>query len=331
MDFLAFRTNGVEHRRDPLLGSWCRINPERAKRVKHTGTAANGDDLHRLIETSRPACPFCPENREKETPTFDPGLVRHGRLVKNECVLFPNKSPYGENHAVGILSDAHYIPLEAYSEKTLADCLDLSQEYFAMLHARDPRARFPVFVWNFLPPSAGSIVHPHIQLLLERQPAPIIETLEARSKAWKGLFHEDFWAALVAEEKKRGPRFIWGARECAILSSFAPRGFREILIVFPGSSSLAHLDHTQKQAFCWALVRLLAAYHAMGVGSFNLVTYSPAMDHEPPPFPFHAKLISRPYPSGIYTNDTGFFERMYDLWIIDTVPEEVAERVRAFF
>jgi len=43
------------------------------------------------------------------------------------------------------------------------------------------------------------------------------------------------------------------------------------------------------------------------------------------------KLISRPYPRGIYTNDTGFFERMYDLWIIDTLPEETARQARPFF
>ena len=69
----------------------------------------------------------------------------------------------------------------------------------------------------------------------------------------------------------------------------------------------------------------------MGVGSFNLVTYSPPMGGAAPAFPFHVKLISRPYPRGIYTNDTGFFERMYDLWIIDTLPEEIARQARPFF
>lgn len=115
------------------------------------------------------------------------------------------------------------------------------------------------------------------------------------------------------------------------MASFAPRGFREILVLLPGSASLSDLDPGRVKAFSWALVRLLKAYHSMGVGSFNLVTYSPPMDTLPPAFPFHVKLISRPFPRGIYTNDTGFFERMYDLWIIDTLPEEVARQARPFF
>ena len=41
---------GVEHRRDPLFGSWTRINPDRSKRVKHTGETSRGKDLQNLIE-----------------------------------------------------------------------------------------------------------------------------------------------------------------------------------------------------------------------------------------------------------------------------------------
>ena len=323
---------GVEHRRDPLTGAWTRINPERARRVKHTGGKNPGDDLERLIQTSRTNCPFCPERWEEATPVFPADLVPAGRLRKGENILFPNKDPYGENHAVGILSDAHHIPLETYQEKTLLDSLELSQDYFHTIHQKDPSARFPVYVWNHLPPSAGSIVHPHIQLLLESRPAPFIEFLTACCLAWRERKGEDPWEALIREEARLGEKEIRIEKDLAVMAVFAPRGFREILLVARGSGSLADLGTGQKQAFCSALVKLLKAYHAMGVGSFNLVTFSPPMGHAgPPPFPFHARLISRPYPSGIYTNDTGFFERMYDLWIIDTLPEEVALQARAFF
>lgn len=322
---------GVEHRQDPLTNIWTRINPERARRVKHTGGKNPGDDLERLIETSRTNCPFCPDKWEDATPVFPAELVPAGRLRKGENILFPNKDPYGEHHAVGILSNAHHIPLEAYEEKTLLDSLDLSQEYFRTVHQKNSSFRFPVYVWNHLPPSAGSIVHPHIQLLLESRPAPFIEFLIAQCRAWQERTGEDHWEALIQEEARIGERVILIGQELAVMAVFAPRGFREILLVVRGSGSLADLETDQKQAFCNALVNLLKAYHAMGVGSFNLVTFSPPMgETDPPPFPFHARLISRPYPSGIYTNDTGFFERMYDLWIIDTLPEEVAMQVRPF-
>ena len=322
---------GVEHRQDPLFGSWTRINPDRALRVKHTGETSRGTDLEHLIETSRATCPFCPERRDTETPVFAPDLIPSDRLKRNEIVLFPNKSPFGEYHGVGILTDTHYTPMEEYTEQTIEDSLLLTQEYFRAVHSKDPSARFPVYVWNFLPPSAGSIVHPHIQVLLESRPAPIIEVLTEKSRRWLEERGEGFWKTLIREEANREERLIYEQEDVAVLTSFAPRGFREILLVLPGSRSLADLDHGQIRTFSWALVRLLKAYHTMGVGSFNLVTYSPPMEDVAPAFPFHVKLISRPYPRGLYTNDTGFFERMYDLWIIDTLPEEIARQASPFF
>ena len=322
---------GVENRQDPLFESWTRINPERAGRVKHTGGTSGGEDLQRLIESSGQTCPFCPERRDRETPVFPPDRMPSKRLTRNENVLFPNKSPYGEHHGVGILTDAHYVPMQDFTEETIRDSLLLTQEYFRAVRRKDPSARFPVYVWNFLPPSAGSIVHPHIQVLLESRPAPVIEVLTAKCRRWHEEHREDFWKALVREEAGRGERLIRRQEDLAVLASFAPRGFREILVLLPGSGSLAGLDPEQVRSFSRALTRLLKAYHSMGVGSFNLVTYSPPVDAFPPPFPFHAKIISRPYPTGIYTNDTGFFERMYDLWIIDTLPEEVALQARPFF
>ncbi len=322
---------GVEHRQDALTGTWTRINPERARRVKHTGGSGQGEELERLIETSREDCPFCPDRRDAATPIFPQELIPEGRLQHGENILVPNKSPFGEHHAVGILSDAHHIPLEAYREETLRESLDLAQEYFLRINRKDPSARFPVYVWNYLPPSAGSIVHPHIQLLLESRPAPHIAFLTDRCRSWKERYGEDHWTALLRREFEAGERLIHQEEDLGVTATFAPRGFREILLVLPEAGSLADLTAPQKKAFCRSLVLLLKAYHDLGVGSFNLITFSPPMEEHPPPFPFHARLISRPFPKGIYTNDTGFFERMYDLWIIDTLPEELASQVRPIF
>jgi UDPglucose--hexose-1-phosphate uridylyltransferase len=322
---------GVEHRQDPLSGGWTRLNPDRAKRLRHTGTGACNQDLYRLIEASRAACPFCPENRESSTVGFPPDIFPEARPRQGQSVLIPNKDPFGENHCVGILSDAHYIPMEAYTDEILRDGLDLSVRFFQWVSSRDAASRFPILVWNFLPPSAGSIVHPHIQILLESRPAPVIESMARQCARWKGRTGEDYWDRLVHEESRAGQRTIRVEKGLAVLASFAPRGFREILFILPGAGSLADLSQEQRATFCLALVRALKAYHSLGVGSFNLVTYSPPMGATPPPFPFHARLISRPFPSGIYTNDTGFFERMYDLWIIDTPPEDLVLKVRPFF
>jgi hypothetical protein len=60
------------------------------------------------------------------------------------------------------------------------------------------------------------------------------------------------------------------------------------------------------------------------------VSFSSALDEPLPYFTLHFKLVSRPYPRNVYTNDSGPFERFYDIWVIDTLPEDVAAICRGF-
>ncbi|GAH37177.1 unnamed protein product, partial [marine sediment metagenome] len=65
MDFKKLMRNHVEYRYDPLTDDQCRINPDRAKRVKQAG----GDlRLAKIIEKTKEGCPFCPALLQ------DPGL-----------------------------------------------------------------------------------------------------------------------------------------------------------------------------------------------------------------------------------------------------------------
>ena len=69
----------------------------------------------------------------------------------------------------------------------------------------------------------------------------------------------------------------------------------------------------------------------MGIGSFNLIIYSGAAGvNESDSYWLNAKLISRPYPKAIYTSDTGPMERLEDVWVIDTLPEEVVAGIKPF-
>lgn len=79
------------------------------------------------------------------------------------------------------------------------------------------------------------------------------------------------------------------------------------------------------------VVRVLKGYKSLGVGSFNMASYSGAINEKREDFSLHFKVFSRPYPNGVYTNDTGPMERVYDSWVIDSVPEKLAEAVKPFF
>jgi len=69
----------------------------------------------------------------------------------------------------------------------------------------------------------------------------------------------------------------------------------------------------------------------MGIGSFNLLSYSGPLGKKLDYYSLHVKLFSRPYPKGVYTSDTGPMERGYGVWVIDTLPEELADRIKPFF
>ena len=92
------------------------------------------------------------------------------------------------------------------------------------------------------------------------------------------------------------------------------------------------MDRGRIENFSIYLIKTLEAYRGMGVGSFNLVSYSGALGGDEADFYWMSmKLISRPYPKGIYTNDTGPMERLQDVWVIDTLPEEVTTRMIPYF
>jgi galactose-1-phosphate uridylyltransferase len=327
MRFERVVREGVEYRFDPLSGGQTRINPARAKRPKQ----AEGDvEWKEIIERSRRNCVFCPEQIGQKTPTFAEGICREGRLRRGETVVFPNLNPFGEHHAVATLSEAHYLALDEFGADLLTDNLLASMEYMLSVWKRDSEARWPIWVWNYMPPSAGSMIHPHVQIMVEGRPVPQLAKLLEQGQAYFDERRSNYWEDLIAEEQKLDERYIFCDDALAVITSFAPRGFNEIQFIFH-RSSLGELGEREIEGFAKALTHVLCGYTAMGIGSFNLITYSGPLHEQLDFYRFHAKLFSRPYPRGVYTNDTGPMERGYDVWVIDTVPEELAEHMKPFF
>lgn len=319
--------NHVEYRFDPLTKEQSRINPDRAKRVKQ---AESDFALNEAIRESRNGCVFCPERIEEKTPAFPETIHREGRIRVGETVIFPNLNPFGENHAVGILSKEHFLDLDEISVSLLRDNLLASNKYILSIYACDMRALWPIWVWNYMPPSAGSIIHPHVQILAETHPLPQLARLLAKSKDYFERNKKNYWEDLVAEEWRRDERFIFGNGSLSVLASFAPRGFNEIQFIFK-KGSLTDLEEKEIDEFAHTLTRALLGYKEMGIGSFNLITYSGPVNKKIDSYSLHAKLFSRPYPRAIYTNDTGPLERGYDVWVIDTLPEELTCKMRRYF
>jgi galactose-1-phosphate uridylyltransferase len=320
--------SGVEHRTDPLTGEQCRINPKRLKMARQPGAEL---DLKELISRSREHCPFCPERIDSATPPLPKHLFPQERLSLGRTKVFSNLNPFGQYHAVATLTEEHYLGLDQFTEDMLLDNLKASHQYYLTVYEKEGRTLFPVYLWNYMPPSAGSMLHPHVQLMVEEEGLPRLAEILRMSKQYFDRWGTSFWEDLVQEERRLGERFVYGDRSLAILASFAPRGFREIRIIFREASSLTDLSAATLADFARCLVTLLHAYKQMGVGSFNLMSFSSAIGLKLPHYRLNFTLISRPFPKGLYTNDTGPLERLCNVWVVDTLPEDIAREMRQSF
>ena len=317
----------IEYRYDPLTSGVSIINAGRAHRVRQAQRVKA--DLRQLFAGTREGCPFCPENIKEKTPSFPPEIFPEGRLSRGDCTAFPNLYPFAEYHAVATLTSEHFLNLDQFTPQMLADNLSISLDYVKQVHRCDEEAGYPLWAWNYLPPSAASIVHPHVQITVRKEPALQIKELLERSQQYFSAFGRIYWDDLVQEERKRGERYIAENDILTVLASFAPQGLLELLFVFKEIGSLGSLNEEQVSSFAASICQALRGYKAMGVGSLNLVVFSAPLSQESKYFRLNAKLISRPFPIPLYTGDTGFMERLCGEWVIEALPEHVAEQMRA--
>jgi galactose-1-phosphate uridylyltransferase len=329
MEFLKECYDGVEYRYDPLTHHQTRINPVRAKRVLQS--VSGGTSGEAWIKGTQKTCPFCPERLTEATPCFSADFVKEGRIRSGETFIFPNLNPFSQCHAVATLAPQHFLDLDQFDQKLLVNNLSMSRDYFLKTYKHNPQAHYPIYLWNYLPPSAGSIIHPHVQLMVESVPIPAQKNVLHKAEAYFEKHGRIYWDDLVEQEKKRAERYIGSIDTIHIVASYAPRGFREVTLVVEGACSFTDLEDQQVVALAGCISTILKCYKTMGVGSFNLVSFSAGIDERHPFYRLHFKIISRPYPRGIYTNDSGPFERFYDVWVIDTLPEMVAKTVKKCF
>ena len=321
-------SQAIEVRKDPLTGKTCRINVNRAIRPK--SASAKSVELDNLLKESRVKCSFCPENIEKNTPMFADGLP--DRIRVNKSWLFPNLFPFGRFHAVGVFSEEHYLEIDEFTPKMIEDCLTSCLKYFELVHSKHADIRYWHINWNYMPPGAASLIHPHVQTFADSEPTPHLQGLIESSRMYHKASGDNFWSELVKAEKKCGERFIGETNSVNWLTSFAPQGNREVIAVFNDISSIADLSKQGLADFCAGLSLVLKGYHKLGVRSLNMATLSGPCEEDLSEFYFlNARLISRPNPTPFYTSDNGFMEKFHGEPIIETMPEILAENLRKYF
>jgi UDPglucose--hexose-1-phosphate uridylyltransferase len=310
-------------RRDPLTGASARIL---------TGVKLQPDTRPDLTElTARPAfCPFDSEHLEKATFPFPPELTGEGRIRVGRAVVVPNIMAYATHSAVGIYDpERHFLDLDELTPSLVGDALAAMVRHAQAVRRLDPAAVWGSINANYLPPSGASLVHPHLQSAHDAHGLTGQRLIVERSRAWQES-HGSYWAALIDQETG-GPRWVGRTGRVAWLTPFAPVGFHEVWGVVSEVPDVTDLTEDDCAALGQGLSRILAAYQAWNLASFNFGVTGGGPRGRQDGYQVVLKVVSRSNPDPYYRSDATYFERLHGEALIDVSPEEVAGDLRPSF
>ncbi len=315
----------VEFRLDPLTGYSCRLVPFSPERIIRT-------DLNALVKRSRElTCPFCPPLIEQITPRFPPGLVPGGTIRRGKAVAFPNAGPYDVYGTVVVISDKHFVPLTKFNLETVHDALLAAHAFIKSVQRADPAVKHHFIAWNYLPPSGGSLVHPHLQGNAGYRPTNFQKQLLDASRKYRRKNGTNYWSDLLEQERRTGERYIGRIGGTQWLTSFAPRGrLSDILVLFPGKASILEITEDDLRDFAAGLLKVFGYIDELKLVSFNMSTYS---GFDKGQFWAQARITPRGLLlySPIETGDQFYYQILQDENICILSPEDACQRMKKWF
>lgn len=325
--FRFFDSNGNEIERktvirfDPLTGESSRLVPDGGLKLTPPDYTELGQ------QTGGAKCPFCPENLLKMTPTFPKEIAEEGRIFQGDAVLFPNLFPYSKHNGVIIFSEQHYVRLEEFTAPMIRDGLIAAQSYIAKVQAYDHETRYASINWNYLPNSGGSILHPHIQVLVSDSQTNNQALLHDKLATFSDSI--DYYIDLIDTEKSIGERFIGEKGNVVWLHAFAPKGHNDYMAIFRGKTSIQDITEADWLDFAEGLTGVFAALNEQGFASFNMALNLSLDTNNTNSIT--ARLIPRFSFGVLDTSDANFFHTLHGEPLSYKVPEEVASIARKYF
>ncbi len=313
----------TEVRFDPLTGETSRL-------IFDPGMPITPPDYTELAEqTGGAKCPFCPENLHKMTPVFPKEISQDGRVTEGEAVAFPNLFPYSKHNAVVIFSGQHYVKLEEFTVEMVKNAFIAAQTYTQNVIAVDPKAQYASINWNYLPPSGGSILHPHIQVILSESPTNTQALINEKTKIYEEQHGKEYFASLYETEKELGDRWIGELGNVAWMHAYAPKSHNDFLAIFTEAHSIYDITEQDWLNFATSIKAIFAHFSEQGFASFNLLLNA-SVDRESKQ-PVHIRLIPRITLGALNTSDINSFQALHQEPLSLKVPEEVADKARMHF
>jgi UDPglucose--hexose-1-phosphate uridylyltransferase len=316
-----------ELRVDPLTGNTARICHFSLDRLPPFDPAE-------LVAKSAETCPFCGDKLFQITPRFPADVIPEGRLEEGQAVLFPNLFPYDDISAVAVIAREHFHPMADIPAPVIEDGVKIARAFFRRIEPTLPADGEPSYAlatWNYMPPSGGSQVHPHMQVLHTTAPGNARRRERAAEMAYAEANGRPYWSDLIAAERKDGARWIGEMGGVHWLAPFAPTGMLgDAMAVFPDRASVTDLTDAEIAAFAKGLRLVLKGFADYGFWSFNLMfSGAPAGDDASASW-LTARLVPRFYVNpALHVSDVAYLPLLLEDKMAMVYPEVTAERLRA--
>lgn len=311
----------TEVRLDPLTGETSRL-------VYDAGLAVTPADYTEAAEKTKGAnCPFCPENIYKMTPVFPKKITEEGRITEGEAVVFPNLFPYSKHNGVAVLSGDHYVRLNEFTTSMIKNAFRAAQKYIHKVSITDTHAKYASINWNYLPLSGGSIIHPHLHIIISDSGTNYQTNTYEKARQFEMETGQKYFSELYETEKSLGERWIAETGTIAWLHAFAPKSHNDFIGVFRNAISIEDIQENDWEHFAKGLQSIFSLLTEQGFSSFNLVLSVDPEEREP----VHVRLIPRLVIGALDTSDINFFQALHQEPLTYKAPEEIAAKARLHF
>ena len=312
----------TEIRMDPLTGETSRI-------IFDPGAPFTSTDYsEQAKQTEGTKCPFCPENVHTFTPKFPNDLIEDGRIIQGEAVVFPNLFPYSKHNAVVRMCDQHYVKLDEFTAPMIANSFSAAHNYLTKVIAQDPETAYASINWNYLPPSGGSILHPHIHVLASEMPTNYQLIALASSEQFHTETGSNYYDSLIETERKIDERFIATVGSIDWVHAFAPKSHTDFIGVLD-VSSLDELNDNNWQDLAESLTHFFRYFESIGIASFNLGLFIPVSKNSSERV--HVRIVPRLTMGALQTSDMNVFNFLHGEPLCLKVPEEITKEVAVYF
>ncbi len=305
----------VEVREDPVMGRRTRVVSENFL------LPDTEPDIDAFVSDAE-GCFFCPELVDEATPTYS-GTLGVNRGEQGVATSFPNLHPYGGYSNVVVLTAEHFVPIDGFSPSVFVDGIELAVDYVSSVMDADSAMSVGSVNMNYLRPAGSSIVHPHLQTLVDSVGTNEQDRLYRGVASFRDETNRSYWEEVLAAEET-ADRMVGKTGRVTWIAPFAPKHHWHIRGI-PAYSGVPAGDSDVIRDIATGIVNVFEFYGAVGLNSCNLVMYvaegrRPIID-----------IIGRSVFDTYYWSDATFFTVLHDEAVIDVPPEEYAADAESHF